>query len=80
MADVSQQPKVSFLALRSLKLIYITLKNLVLSSTETYHSGNKIFNNLPSSLKSLMNAKAKFKVALKQYLNTHSFALLMNLY
>jgi hypothetical protein len=30
-------------------------------------------NNLPPSLKSLMNEKAKFKIALKQYLNTHSF-------
>jgi hypothetical protein len=39
----------------------------------TYYSGIKIFNNLPSSLKSLTNEKAEFKVALKRYLNTHSF-------
>jgi hypothetical protein len=30
-------------------------------------------NNLPSDLKSLMNGKAQFKIALKLYLNTHSF-------
>jgi hypothetical protein len=39
----------------------------------TYYSGINIFNNLPSSLKSPMNEKATFKVALKIYLNTHSF-------
>jgi hypothetical protein len=47
--------------------------NLTCSQKITYYSGIKIFNNLPSSLKSLMNDKAKFKVALKQYLNTHAF-------
>jgi hypothetical protein len=39
----------------------------------TYYSGMKIFNNLPYSLKSLMNEKAKFKEALKRYLNALSF-------
>jgi hypothetical protein len=39
----------------------------------SYYSGIKIFDNLPASLKSLMNEKAKFKTALKQYFNTHSF-------
>jgi hypothetical protein len=38
-----------------------------------YYSGIKMFNCLPSCLKSLMNEKAKFKEALKRYLNTHSF-------
>jgi hypothetical protein len=32
-----------------------------------------MFNNLPSSLKSLINEEAKFKEALKICLNTHSF-------
>jgi hypothetical protein len=36
-------------------------------------AGIKIFNSLPSNLRSLMNKKAQFKVALKRYLNTHSF-------
>jgi hypothetical protein len=44
-----------------------------MAQKSTYYSGIKIFNNLPSSLKSLMNEKGEFKVALKRYLNTHSF-------
>jgi hypothetical protein len=47
--------------------------NLTCFQKSTYYSGIKIFNNLPSSLKSLVNEKARFKVALKRYLNTHSF-------
>jgi hypothetical protein len=39
----------------------------------------KIFNNLPSDLKSLMNGKAQFTITLKRYLNTH-YTLLMNTY
>jgi hypothetical protein len=49
------------------------IANLTCFQKSTYYSGIKIFNNLPSSLKHLMNEKAKFKVALKRYLNTHSF-------
>jgi hypothetical protein len=37
-----------------------------------YYAGIKIFNSLPSSLTSLVNKKAQFKVALKRYLITHS--------
>jgi hypothetical protein len=47
--------------------------NLMYFQKCTYYSGIKIFNNLKASLKSLMNEKAKFNTALKQYLNTHSF-------
>jgi hypothetical protein len=36
-------------------------------------AGIKIFNRLPSNLRSLMNKKAQFEVALKRYLNTHCF-------
>jgi hypothetical protein len=43
------------------------------SKKHTYYSGINIFSNLPSSLKSLVIEKAKFKVVLKRYLNTHSF-------
>jgi hypothetical protein len=49
------------------------LANLTCFQKSTCHSGIKIFTNLPASLKSLMNEKAEFKIALKQYLNTHSF-------
>jgi hypothetical protein len=37
------------------------------------YAGIKICNNLPSYLKRLINEKARFKIAIKQYLNTHSF-------
>jgi hypothetical protein len=53
--------------------LHITAANLICFQKRTYYSGINIFNTLPSSLKSLMNEKAKFKVALKRYLNTHSF-------
>jgi hypothetical protein len=47
--------------------------NLTCFQKRTYYAGIKNLNNLQSSLKSLVNEKAKFKVALKRYLNTYSF-------
>jgi hypothetical protein len=38
-----------------------------------YYAGIKIFNSLPSNLRSLMNKQTQFKGALKMYLNTHLF-------
>jgi hypothetical protein len=38
-----------------------------------YYAGIKIFNSLPLNLRSLTIKKAQFKVALKRYLNIHSF-------
>jgi hypothetical protein len=38
-----------------------------------FYAGTRIFNRLPHRLSILMNDKAKFKVALKEYLHTHSF-------
>jgi hypothetical protein len=37
------------------------------------HLGIKIFNKLPSNLKSLMNMRIEFRVALKRYFIMHSF-------
>jgi hypothetical protein len=39
----------------------------------TLYAGIKIFSSLPCSLTILMNDKAKFKAALRKYLNTHSY-------
>jgi hypothetical protein len=36
-----------------------------------YYADIKIFNSLPSNLRSLMNKQIQFKVALQRYLNTH---------
>jgi hypothetical protein len=47
--------------------------NLTHFQKSTYYAGINTFNNLPASLKSLMNEKVKFKIMLKQYLKTHSF-------
>jgi hypothetical protein len=47
--------------------------NLTCFQKSTYYSGIKSFSNLPASLRSLMNEKAKFKIASKQYLNKCSF-------
>jgi hypothetical protein len=47
--------------------------NLTSFQIRTYYSGITIFNNQPSSLKSLANENRKFKEALKRYLNTRSF-------
>jgi hypothetical protein len=47
--------------------------NLTCFQKSAYYSGIKIFNNPPASLRNVMKEKVKFKVVLKQYLNTHSF-------
>jgi hypothetical protein len=38
-----------------------------------YYSGIRIFNSSPRSLTNLKNEKAQFKVALRRYLDAHSF-------
>ena len=37
------------------------------------YSGIRIFNSLPQSITNLKNEKTRFKVALKKFLNAHSF-------
>jgi hypothetical protein len=39
----------------------------------TFYAAIKIFSMLPPSVTTLKNDKAKFKAALRKYLNTHSF-------
>jgi hypothetical protein len=47
--------------------------NLSYFQKSAYYAGIKIFNSLPPNLRSVMNKRAPYKVALKRYLNTHSF-------
>jgi hypothetical protein len=55
--------------------------NLLGFQKSTYHAGIKIFNNLISDLKILMNEKAKLKIAQNRYLNTHNHStMMMNTY
>jgi hypothetical protein len=47
--------------------------NLSCLQKSTVYDGIRIYNSLQRSLTSLKHEKAKFKVALKRYLNTYSF-------
>jgi hypothetical protein len=47
--------------------------NLSCFQKNAFYFGIRIFNNLPRSITNLKNEKAKFKVALKKYLNAHCF-------
>jgi hypothetical protein len=47
--------------------------NLTCFQKSIFYAGIRIFNKLPLSLISPKNEKTKFKVALRKYLNTHSF-------
>jgi hypothetical protein len=47
--------------------------NLSCFEKSAYCAGIKIFNSLPSDLRSLMDKQTQCKVALKRYLNTHCF-------
>jgi hypothetical protein len=58
---------------RNRDLLHRPTANLSCFQKSAYHAGIKTFNSLPSNLKSLKNKKAQFKLALKRYLNTHSF-------
>jgi hypothetical protein len=55
-----------FIFLSFLSTERITSTNLTCFQKSAYYSGIKVFSNLPSSLKSLMNEKAQFKLALKR--------------
>jgi hypothetical protein len=53
--------------------LYKPNANLSCFQKSTVYAAITIFNRLPLSLISLKNENTKFKVALRQYLNTHSF-------
>jgi hypothetical protein len=53
--------------------LHRTTANLSCFQKSAYYAGLKIFNSLPLNLRSLMNKNAQCEVALKRYLNTHSF-------
>ena len=49
------------------------MPNYLVFKKGTFFAGLKIFNILPPSVTILKKDKAKFKAALRKYLNTHSF-------
>jgi hypothetical protein len=61
------------ISIRTKHLLHRANANLSCFQKSTFYAGIKIFNSLPHSLTVLKNEKAKFKLALRKYLNTHSF-------
>jgi hypothetical protein len=49
------------------------IANLSCFQKSAFYSAIRIFHSLPCSLTNLKNEKAQFKVALRRYLNAHSF-------
>jgi hypothetical protein len=47
--------------------------NLTIYQKGVHYAGIKIFNKLPIEIKNTCNNLKKFKVALRHFLNTHSF-------
>jgi hypothetical protein len=58
---------------RNKNQLHRPIANLSCFQNSAYYAGINIFNSLPSSLTSLVNKKAQFKVALKRHLITHYF-------
>jgi hypothetical protein len=53
--------------------IHRPVANLSCFQKSAFYSSSRIFNSLPYSVTNLKNEKAQFKVALRRYLNAHSF-------
>jgi hypothetical protein len=53
--------------------LHRSVANLSCFQKGAHYSGIKILNSLLPSLKTIWDKKETFKVALKRYLNTHSF-------
>jgi hypothetical protein len=58
---------------RNKKNLHRPIANLSCFQKSAYYAGIRIFNSLPPSLETILHKKEKFKVALKSYLNTHTF-------
>jgi hypothetical protein len=55
------------------KNLFLPQANLTIYQKKVHYAGIKIFNNLPIELKNISNNLRTFKVALRHFLNTHSF-------
>jgi hypothetical protein len=53
--------------------LYLPQANLTTYQKGVYYSGIIIFNNLPLQIKNIAGNQKKFKIALKNFLNTYSF-------
>jgi hypothetical protein len=66
-------PLVHSINTRNKHHLHRPIANLSCFQKSAFYSGIRIFNSLPRSLTNLKNEKAQFKVALRRYLNAHSF-------
>ena len=69
----------SFNTLNKLNL-HPPLPKLTVFQRGPYYAGIKVFNNLPSYIKNLLQSKKQFKQALKEFLHFHSFYSLKEFY
>jgi len=60
--------------------LHIHPANLIVFQNGAWHSGIKIYNCLPPTIKQLSNDISKFKAALKRFLYTKSFYTLEEYY
>jgi len=60
--------------------LYLPQATLAMYQKEIYYSGLKVFNGLPRALKDISSKPGKFKVALRKFLETHSFFSLDELF
>jgi hypothetical protein len=58
---------------RNKNQLYLPIVNLSCFQKGVSYCAMKIFNSLPTNIKSLRNDRMKFKLELQKYLTTHSF-------
>jgi hypothetical protein len=66
-------PSVRSINTRNKQRLHRPIANLSCFQKSAFCSGIRIFNSLPRSRTHIKNEKAQFKVALRRYLNAHSF-------
>jgi hypothetical protein len=54
-------------------ILHLPQATLAMYQKGAYYSGVKVFNSLPAALKDISNEPSKFKIALRNFLEIHSF-------
>ena len=52
--------------------LYLPQANLIIYHREAYYSGIKIFNKLPLEIRNVADNQKRFKIALKNFFQTHT--------
>jgi hypothetical protein len=71
--NLQTNPSVHSINTRHKHHLHRSIANLSCFQKNAFYSGIRIFSSLPYSVTNLKNEKAKFKVALRRYLNAHCF-------